>query len=235
MDDQSDRRGWVKLWRKWCDHEMASDPNATLVFLHLLTSAALDTYVNRRFGYTVQRGECDLTISQLAQIARLSRGAVREALTRLVKYGTITRSPRHAHCPSITTIVNFNTYNHAPGFGEHETTTEQPLNSHRTTRLEEVKKLRSTTAPAAIELPDELRQYEKHVQDWLAYKRERHQTYKPRGLQLLFKKMVALGPGLPSAVEESIANNYAGLFEARGGPRQSAPVSKTAEQILREW
>lgn len=160
-EPDDDRRGWIKLWRKWQKHEMASDPNATLVFLHLLMSAALDTYVNRRFGYTVRRGECDLTIEQLCRLTHLTRDSVREALSRLVRYGTLARSPRNPHCPSITTIVNFNTYNPMTNSNPHQTPTEPPPNPHSTPRLEEVKKLEvkklsTITAPEVAVTQDAL-------------------------------------------------------------------------------
>lgn len=51
---------------------------------------------------------------------------------------------------------------------------------------------------------------------WLAYKKEKHQTYKPRGLEALKKKLLQLSSGNPEyakvIVEYSMGNNYAGLF-----------------------
>ena len=51
---------------------------------------------------------------------------------------------------------------------------------------------------------------------WLAYKRETRQTYKPRGLAALKKKLLQLSNGNPEyakvIVEYSMGNNYTGLF-----------------------
>lgn len=51
---------------------------------------------------------------------------------------------------------------------------------------------------------------------WLAYKKEKHQTYKPRGLEALKKKLLQLSNRNPEyakvIVEYSMGNNYAGLF-----------------------
>ena len=51
---------------------------------------------------------------------------------------------------------------------------------------------------------------------WLAYKREKRQTYKPRGLAALKKKLIQLSNGNPEyakvIVEYSMGNNYTGLF-----------------------
>lgn len=51
---------------------------------------------------------------------------------------------------------------------------------------------------------------------WLAYKKEKRQTYKPRGLEALKKKLLQLSNGNPeyakAIVEYSMGNNYTGLF-----------------------
>lgn len=50
----------------------------------------------------------------------------------------------------------------------------------------------------------------------LAYKKEKRQTYKPRGLEALKKKLLQLSNGNPEyakvIVEYSMGNNYTGLF-----------------------
>ena len=69
-----------------------------------------------------------------------------------------------------------------------------------------------------IELPEPMRTQEclEAVKTWLAYKRERGQTYKPKGLAIALAKWSRdIPPGdFPSAVEASIANNWVGLFPA---------------------
>ena len=54
---------------------------------------------------------------------------------------------------------------------------------------------------------------------WLAYKKEKRQTYKPRGLEALKKKLLQLSNGNPEyakeIVEYSMGNNYAGLFSPK--------------------
>lgn len=54
---------------------------------------------------------------------------------------------------------------------------------------------------------------------WLAYKKEKRQTYKPRGLEALKKKLLQLSNGNPEyakeIVEYSMCNNYTGLFSPK--------------------
>ena len=51
---------------------------------------------------------------------------------------------------------------------------------------------------------------------WLAYKKEKRQTYKPRGLKILKKNLLLMSNGNPEyakiIVEYSMGNNYSGLF-----------------------
>ena len=54
------------------------------------------------------------------------------------------------------------------------------------------------------------------LEEWLAYKKEKRQSYKPRGLEALKKKLLQMSNGSPEyakvIVEYSMANNYSGLF-----------------------
>lgn len=51
---------------------------------------------------------------------------------------------------------------------------------------------------------------------WLAYKKEKHQKYQPRGLAALKKKLLKMSGGNPEyakvIVEHSMGNNYSGLY-----------------------
>lgn len=84
---------------------------------------------------------------------------------------------------------------------------------------------------AAFSLGNDLSDFEEEVQPeeiypcqealdmWLAYKKEKRQTYKPRGLESLKKKLLQLSNGNPEyakeIVEYSMGNNYTGLFSPK--------------------
>lgn len=63
---------------------------------------------------------------------------------------------------------------------------------------------------------DEIYPCKEALEMWLAYKKEKRQTYKPRGLEALKKKLLQLSNGNPEyakvIVEYSMGNNYTGLF-----------------------
>lgn len=72
------------------------------------------------------------------------------------------------------------------------------------------------------------------VEDWLDYKKERRETYKPRGFDAFYKRLVKLSGGNASKareiIEQSKANNYAGIFPIKSGRTDNLPVG----YILRE-
>ena len=70
------------------------------------------------------------------------------------------------------------------------------------------------------------------VNEWLAYKSERGQKYKPTGLKSLIKKIEdgVRGHGeafVISAIDNSISNNWQGLFFDRVGKQEAVPVKSS--------
>ena len=54
------------------------------------------------------------------------------------------------------------------------------------------------------------------ITKWLEYKKEKRQTYKPKGLESFKRRLMTFSGGDPiiadAIVEQSMANNYAGVF-----------------------
>ena len=75
------------------------------------------------------------------------------------------------------------------------------------------------------------------IRKWLEYKKEKRQTYKPRGLEAFKKRLMGLSGGDPvianAVVEQSMANNYAGVFPLKNNNnangRQSNIIDKVAD------
>jgi len=59
-------------------------------------------------------------------------------------------------------------------------------------------------------------EYSDIVKTWLQYKKERRESYKPSGFKTLYKKLVEMSGNNPlkakMIVEQSMSNNYSGLF-----------------------
>jgi len=75
------------------------------------------------------------------------------------------------------------------------------------------------------------------LDEWLAYKKEKKQSYKPRGLAALKKKLLQMSGGNPEyakqIVDFSMGNNYTGLFAPKDNSvnsyaRQQQAINKAA-------
>ncbi len=67
------------------------------------------------------------------------------------------------------------------------------------------------------EVPEDLADAREVILAWLAYKQERGQGYKPRGLVALWSRIRGIpAAGRRAAIEQSMANNYQGIFPAKG-------------------
>lgn len=73
------------------------------------------------------------------------------------------------------------------------------------------------------------------INKWLEYKKEKRQSYKPRGLASFKKKIMEMSGGDPvvadAIVEQSMANNYQGIFPLKSNSygRQPNIISKVAD------
>lgn len=84
--------------------------------------------------------------------------------------------------------------------------------------------VREPKAKELVVIPEDLKANEAEVQDWLAYKREKGQTYKgTKGLEALWRMIRAIPVDQRrAAVDHSMANNYSGLFMPKGGTNGKA-------------
>ena len=66
-------------------------------------------------------------------------------------------------------------------------------------------------------------EYLEIVQTWLRYKKEKKQTYKPTGFKTMYNSLVKLSNNNPETakkiVEQSMSNNWQGLFELKDEPK----------------
>ena len=80
-------------------------------------------------------------------------------------------------------------------------------------------------------IPDDLKANESDIKNWLEYKRQKGQRYKPKGLEALWRAIRAIPETKrKESIEHCMANNWAGLFEKTGGKNGQ---STTDEQRLK--
>ena len=83
----------------------------------------------------------------------------------------------------------------------------------------------------SVEIPEELKQNKTEILDWLEYKREKGQAYKPRGLEALWRVLSKIPEASrKETIEKSMANNWQGIFAdlkitAQGNLKKLAQLS----------
>lgn len=75
------------------------------------------------------------------------------------------------------------------------------------------------------------------VQDWFAYKKEKKQTYKERGAKTFYTQLVNLSDNNPEIarliIEQSMANNYAGIFPLKNKPKTTqSPKCQNDDSVI---
>ena len=75
------------------------------------------------------------------------------------------------------------------------------------------------------------------VEIWLAYKKEKNQTYKPTGFKTFYKKLCELSGNNPQTamaiIEQSMQNNYAGIFPLRNNNNNNYGRETITDKIRR--
>ena len=77
----------------------------------------------------------------------------------------------------------------------------------------------------------------KPVETWLSYKREKAQSYKPTGFKTFYKKLCELSNNNPqiamAIIEQSMQNNYAGIFPLRNNNNNNYGRETITDKIRR--
>jgi hypothetical protein len=85
----------------------------------------------------------------------------------------------------------------------------------------------------SVQVPQDLQPNESEIMNWLAYKREKGQTYKPRGLNALWGVLRSIpSHQRKQAIDQSMANNWAGIFPPKGGNVAKTESFKTTKQPI---
>lgn len=70
--------------------------------------------------------------------------------------------------------------------------------------------------PFFFEIPEDLKENEPEIRDWVEYKKQRHQPYKSKGLEALWRSLRSIPKEKRrESIDQSMANNWSGIFEKR--------------------
>lgn len=229
--------GWIKIHRKILDWEWYSDVNTKSVFLHLLLTA--NTTDRDYRGCVIKRGEVLVSISQLSNDLGISCKAVRTALEHLERTKEIgKRSGKPIGInSSIVTICKFDDYN--PKEQSRGKPNGKPIGKPRANQGQTPEEKVSPIPPLKEDI-QELKNppiipprgygdfdfsfvesnFINPFFDWLEYKSDRGEKYKSdKSIRAAYNRLVSLSSGntieAVAIVEQSIANNWQGLFEIK--------------------
>lgn len=239
--------GFILLHKKMLDWEWYQDSNTKNVFLHLLLKANFKAV--HFMGKEVKRGQLITTTAKIALETGLSSSQVRTALRRLHATGeiemettnkftliTITRYGLYQD-KIIPTPINGLSANKIQSNDKQKTnktqtnnkqmTNKRQTNNNQMTRIEEINKInKSPLAPQKEEGVVGLENYGfqepllEAVKEWIRYKGEKRQSYKPQGLRQLMKRIGAYAAQygqqpVIQAIQEAMANNWQGIVWAK--------------------
>lgn len=99
--------------------------------------------------------------------------------------------------------------------------TEPNLDREKEKTLKKVKKHKTE-----VQIPSDLLEIKKEILNWLEYKREKGQTYKPKGISALFSDLRRIPrEKRAESINFSMASNYSGIFEKKGQSSQSSDAA----------
>lgn len=175
-----------------------------LIDLYMLAAYKERTFYIRGNKVTVQRGQVAMGVRSLAERWQWSKNTVTRYLKELEKRGKIGTQK--------SSVINVISLNY---FGIDGTQSGTPyINIINKEKNKENKKRKSDALPDYVS-PD----FAPIMRDWLAYKKERGQAYKARGLKACYTKLLTLSGSDPTRaraiIEQSMSNNYSGLFKLK--------------------
>lgn len=240
--------GYIKLHRSMSSWRWYKEPKTVLLWVHLLLNA---NYEPRAMAdRTIERGQIATSLSSLSEQTGLTIKEVRTSLDRLKKTGEISvYSNRHM---TVITIAEYDRYQSdegKPRANQGQTDSKptadqgQTEGKQRATMKEREESKKAKKGWSVPLPPDAETMFSENllsaVSDWLTYKHERGEDYKPTGLQSLLTQIRnKAGENGDAAVCDvirlSMSNNWRGIIWDRiGKPTPGTPQNQPAP--MSDW
>lgn len=217
--------GYIKIYRSIAEWEWHDDPNTGWLYVMLLVLANHED--GKWHGEVVKRGQLVTSLQRLSKITGISVQSIRTGLTRLHETGEVTSKSTNKY--RIITICNYERYQDIKVItNKQATSNQQATNKQLTTNKNEKNKKESISKdmPKKENFFDEM---EDAMKLWLEYKKEIRDAYKTeRGIKACCANLRRLSGGSPeramAIVNQSIANNWKGLFELKNDGKTRRPT-----------
>lgn len=207
--------GWIKLYRKLSDNPLwICEPftrGQAWVDLLMLASYEDSFFYVRDIRVDVKRGQIAWSENRLAKRWGWSRTKVRKFLNDLEKEQQLIQQKNKV--TQVITLKKYEYYQEKEPQKDHRKTTGRPQED----LLKEIKEVKEDKRIIYSFIEKD---FEKTFIDWLEYKKAKKQSYKSeKSIQAAYNKLKKLSSNDPEIaaeiVEQSMANNWAGLFELK--------------------
>lgn len=207
---------WIKIHDSLLKWEWYGDVNMMALWLHLLLNA---NYKDKRWqGIIVKRGQLVTGRAKLSKELGISERSVRTCLNRLKTTNEIAIKTTNKY--SIITICKYEDYqlneNDTDQQNDQQNANKRPTNDHNS-REREYKTLSKEKENIKEKESFVEPEFREAFSMWLEYKKQRRESYKSDlSLKKCYNNLVKLSGNDPrvamAVVEQSMANNWAGLF-----------------------
>lgn len=230
-------KGFMKISREkldsWC---WRCNMNKNYLMMYLLVRA---NFKDEPFEtITVKRGQLVFSYDKLSMETGMPLQTLRTTLRDLEKTNQITTKSTRKW--SLLTICEYEDWQESGDKANTQSDTQSDtnrINKEIQELKEENKRLKEELTNVSkkkrekveLDLSVVAPEFLDVVNEWLQYKKERKEGYTPTGLTKFYKQLLKLSGNSPEKakliVEQSMANNWAGIFELKQQPtRQNAPV-----------
>lgn len=231
--------GWIKISRDIVNHWLWQDAERLKWWFDLLLMAAWEDRQTMHDAhlFTLRRGQMVASVSYLSDRWGKSHPTIIRFLKMLEDEGMIYRQTLYRQTPIIT-ICNYDKYQVAFDTqvdtliytqidGQVDTQVYTNKENKEDKESKEVKNMKEKSEKEKFNIEKFGDGWAELVGEWLAYKVSRRQSYKSQAsVDILFKKLQNLSNGdLAKArmiMEQSIGNNWAGLFPLKDGQAPAA-------------
>jgi hypothetical protein len=232
--------GWIKLHRKIAQHWIYKNSDYVKAWICILITV---NYEDKKVLIHGELIECKRSQSLLSLLSWAKLFGKNWTIQKVRTFFELLKSDSMIHTeglPKTTrlTVCNYDDYQTDQQTDNTQITFKQQTDNTQITTTKEVKKLRSKEVKnkeeELIKEIDILPEFKEPFKNWLQFKRLRGESYKDKqSTSLAYKKLLKLsGNNLIRAVqiiEESMANNYAGLFPLKQEKNGSQPQNQTIE------
>lgn len=213
-------KNWIKLYRKIMENPMYfSEPFTKMqawIDMLLIANHEQGYFYVRGIKVDIYRGQIGYTQDNLAIRWKWSRGKVIRYLNMLEKEGMIVQ--QKSKLITLISITKYGLYQensttNSTTNGTTNSTTSDTTNGTQTRRNKEESKKNKETEEKSSE-------FDFVVNEWFEYKKERIESYKSEKAKAIFvNKLKKLSDGdakkARDIIEQSMANNWAGIFELK--------------------